>query len=348
MTHATASPQVASITDVRVGSTPDTVVRGHIPVDRAPIVRVEPGQIVTIDTLSQTGLNTPEGPVAFFARGGIKREEVLKDAIDVYARVQPPPGMGTHVLTGPIHVEGAEPGDMLEVRVLDVQFRVPYGVNACARGTGVLPELIGERVFNIIHLDMQRNVARISPEVEIPLAPFMGIMAVAPPPELKMVSSRPPGAFGGNLDLKQLTAGSTLYLPVFNAGALFYAGDGHGTQGDGEVDGTAIEISLTPVLQFFVHKAKGRDLKWPRAETPTHYITMGIDKDLNLAMKDAVQATVDFLMKEKKLDAATAYAVASIGVDFRVAEAVNLTQVVYGMIPKSILVKEKSAYWVKT
>ena len=347
MTHATARQQKASIADVRVCSTPETVVRGHIPVDRAPIVRVEPGQIVTIDTLSQTGLNTPEGPVDFFARGGIKREEVLKDAIDVYECVKPPPGMGTHVLTGPIHVEGAEPGDMLEVRVLDVQFRVPYGVNACARGTGVLPELIGERVFNIIHLDMQRNVARISPEVEIPLAPFMGIMAVAPPPGLKMVSSRPPGAFGGNLDLKQLTAGSTLYLPVFNPGALFYTGDGHGTQGDGEVDGTAIEISLTPVLQFFVHKAKGRALKWPRAETPTHYITMGIDKDLNLAMKDAVQEAVDFLMKEKKLDAPTAYAVASIGVDFRVAEAVNLTQVVYGMIPKSILVNEKAGYWYR-
>jgi acetamidase/formamidase len=345
MTRATALQEKVSATELRVPSTPDTVVRGHIPVDRAPIARVEPGQVVTIDTLSQTGLNTPDSPVVFFARGGIKCEDVLKDAIDVYGRVKPPPGMGTHVLTGPIHVEGAEPGDMLEVRVIDVRFRVPYGANACARGTGVLPELIGERVFNIIHLDMQRSVALISPGVEIPLAPFMGIMAVAPPPELKMVSSRPPGAFGGNLDLKQLTAGSTLYLPVFNPGGLFYTGDGHGAQGDGEVDGTAIEISLTPVLQFFVHKAKGKDLKWPRAETPTHYITMGIDKDLNMAMKDAVQEAVDFLMKEKTLDAAAAYATASIGVDFRVAEAVNLTQVVYGMIPKSMFVEEKAKYW---
>ena len=150
----------------------------------------------------------------------------------------------------------------------------------------------------------------------------------------------------GNLDNKDLVAGTTLYIPVHAPGALFEVGDGHAGQGDGEVDITALETSLVGTFQFGVIKHK--NLKWPRAETPTHYITMGIDKDLNLAMKDAVQATVDFLMKEKKLDAATAYAVASIGVDFRVAEAVNLTQVVYGMIPKSILVKEKSAYWVKT
>ena len=138
----------------------------------------------------------------------------------------------------------------------------------------------------------------------------MGIMAVAPPPDVPTVSSRPPGAFGGNLDLKQLTRGSTLYLPVYNAGALFFTGDAHAAQGDGEVDGTAI-------------------------------------KDLNLALKHAVQETVDFLMQEKGLDARTAYALASIAVDFRVAEAVNLNQVVYGMIPKSLFVKERAAYWYK-
>ena len=164
---------------------------------------------------------------------------------------------------------------------------------------------------------------------------------------MKSVISRPPGTFGGNLDLKQLTRGSTLYLPVYNSGAQFFTGDAHSVQGDGEVDGTAIETSLAPTLQFFVHKAKGAGMKWPRAETPTHYIAMGIDKDLNLALKAAVQETVDFLMREKGLDAKSAYAIASIGVDFRIAEAVNLNQMVYGMIPKSLFVKERAGYWYK-
>ena len=149
------------------------------------------------------------------------------------------------------------------------------------------------------------------------------------------------------MDLKQLTRGSTLYLPVFNEGALFFTGDAHAAQGDGEVDGTASEASLTPTFQFFVHKAKGKNMKWPRAETPTHYITMGIDKDLNVALKAATQETVDFLMQEKGLDAKAAYAVASIGVDFRIAEAVNLNQLIYGMVPKALFVKERHSYWYK-
>jgi len=333
--------------EVRIPSTVPNVIRGHIPAHLPPIMRVKPGQLVTIDTLSHQGLNTGDDPIAFFARGGIKSEDVLKDAVDVYGRVKPPPGMGTHVLTGPVYIEGAEPGDMLEVRVIDVKFRVPYGVNFSSKGVGVLPELLTEPVFRIIRLDTERKVALLTPEIEIPLAPFMGIMAVAPPPDVKIVSSRPPGAFGGNMDLKQLTAGSTVYLPVYNPGALFFTGDAHAAQGDGEVDGTAIETSLTPVFQFFVHKAKGKNLKWPRAETATHYISMGIDKDLNLALKHAVQETVDFLMQEKGLDAKTAYAIASIAVDFRVAEAVNLNQMVYGMIPKNIFVKERATYWHK-
>src|SRR5262249_7434569 len=157
-------------------------------------------------------------------------------------------------------------------------------------------ELLAEQVFRVIPLDLNRNVALFSPDIEVPLAPFMGIMAVAPPPDGKSVSSRTPDTFRGNLDLKQLTKGATPYPPVYNSGAQFFTGDAHSIQGDGEVDGTAIETSLAPTLQFFVHKARGAGMKWPRAETPTHYIAMGIDKDLNLALKAAVQETVDFLM----------------------------------------------------
>lgn len=338
--------QPANKPEVRIPSTPATVVRGIIPANVPPIMRVQQGQLVTIDTLSHQGINTGDDPIAFFAKGGIKSDDVLKDAVDVYGRVKQPPGMGAHVLTGPVYVEGAEPGDLLEVRVIDVKFRVPYGVNATNKGSGVLPELLTEPVFKIIRLDLERNVALFTPEIEVPLAPFMGIMAVAPPADMATVSSRPPGAFGGNLDLKQLTRGATLYLPVFNPGALFFTGDAHAAQGDGEVNGTAIETSLTPTFQFIVHKGKGKNLTWPRAETATHYISMGVDKDLNLAMKAATQEAVNLLMQEKGLSARDAYQLASIAVDFRVAEAVNLNQVVYGMIPKNVF-KKQVPYWSK-
>ena len=337
---------LAQQSGVKLPSNPETVVRGHFPTDGKPVLRVKQNQNVMIDALSHQGLNAAEGPVAFFAKGGVKREDVLKDVIDVAEKVKLPPDLGPHALTGPIYVEGAEPGDLLEVRVIDIQFRVPYGVNSTGKGTGVLPDLMTEPVSRIIHLDLKRRVALFSSGIEVPLAPFMGIMAVAPPLAGTMVSSRPPGEFGGNLDLKHLTKGATLFLPVYQPGALFFTGDSHAAQGDGEVDGTAIEISLQPTFQFIVHKGKGTGVKGPRAETATHYLTIGMDRDLDNAMKSAVQETVAFLMKEKGLTEKEAYALASIGVDFRVAEAVNIVQVVYGMIPKSLF-KTNPSYWYK-
>jgi acetamidase/formamidase len=337
---------LAQQSGVKLPSNPDTVVRGHFPTDSKPVIRVKQNQNVIIDALSHQGLNAAEGPVAFFAKGGVKREDVLKDVVDVAEKVKLPPDLGPHALTGPIYVEGAEPGDLLEVRIMDIQFRVPYGVNSTGKGTGVLPDLMTEPVSRIIHLDLKRRLALFSSGIEVPLSPFMGIMAVAPPPAGVMVSSRPPGAFGGNLDLKHLTKGATLFLPIYQSGALFFTGDSHAAQGDGEVDGTAIEISLQPTLQFIVHKGKGDGVKGPRAETATHYLTIGMDRDLDNAMKSAVQETVSFLVKEKGLTEKEAYALASIGVDFRVAEAVNIVQVVYGMIPKSLF-KTNPPYWYK-
>lgn len=341
-----STPQTLPL-EIHIPSTPATVVRGLIPFDRQPVAHVMPGQWVTIDTLSHQGLNTDATPAQFFSKGGIPPDAVLKDAIDVYHQVKPIPGMGAHVLTGPIHIDGAQPGDLLEIRIIDIKLRVPYGVNASRPGAGVLPELLETPVSHIIHFDMGRNVALFSSEIEIPLTPFMGIMTVAPPTASGTVSSRPPGAFGGNLDLKQLNRGSTLYLPVYHAGALFFAGDGHACQGDGEVDTNAIETSLTPTFQFFIHQGKAGQINWPRAETATHYISMGIDRDLNIAMKAAVQEAVNFMMQEKGLSACEAYQVASIAVDFRVAEAVNLNQVIYGMIPKHIF-KKQTPYWHTT
>ena len=330
--------------DAVLRSKPETLIWGYIAADRVPVLRIRSGQTVRIDTVTHQGLNTSQDPVAFFGAAGIAPEEVLQDAVDVYREMKRADGAGPHILTGPVYVEGAQPGDMLEVRILDVEFRVPYGVNSTGPGWGVLPELLAEPAQKIIKLDLQRRVALFSSNVEVPLAPFMGIVAVAPPPELVRVSTKPPGAFGGNIDFKHLVAGATLYLPVFNDGALFYTGDGHAVQGDGEVDGTAIEIALTPTVQLIVHKGAGKAMTWPRAEDATHYYSMGMDPDLDQALKNALNETVTFLQQRASLSAAEAYALASLAVDFRVGEAVNNVQMVYGMIPKKLF-KQNPGYW---
>jgi len=330
--------------DAVLRSTPETVIWGQIAADRQPVLRIQPGQTVRIDTVSHQGLTTAQDPVDLFAAGGIAPGEVLQDARDIYHKVKRADGAGAHIITGPIYVEGVQPGDMLEVRVLDVEFRVPYGINATGPGRGAAPEFLSQPAQKIIRLDLARNVALFSPEVEVPLAPFMGIVAVAPPPETPRVSTRPPGAFGGNMDFKHLVAGSTLYLPVFNDGALFYTGDGHGVQGDGEVDGTAIEISLTPTLQFFVHKAAGATMKWPRAEDAKHHYVMGMATDLDAALRNAVTETARFVRERAGLSDAEAYALCSLAVDFRIGEAVNNVVMVYGMIPKKLF-RQDAGYW---
>ncbi len=316
-------------------STRETVIWGWIAADRAPVLTVNSGATVRIDTVSHQGVNTKDGPVTFFGRTGIAANEILPDAIEIHAHVRRGEGAGPHLITGPIRVEGARSGDMLEVRVLDVELRVPYGVNSTGPGSGAVPGLLQRAEHLVIRLDVDRNVALFSERIEVPLAPFMGIVAVAPPPEVKRVSTKPPGAFGGNIDFRHLTAGSTLYLPVFNEGALFYTGDGHACQGDGEVDGTAIEISLTPTVQLIVHPGAGHGMKWPRAEDAVNYYSMGMADTLDAALSEAIREAV-LLLQSRGLSAAEAYALCSLAVDFRIAEAVNNVLMVYGVVPKSL------------
>ena len=331
---AAQQSQVTSKPDVTLGSTPNTVVWGYFSARVPPVLRITSGTTVRIDTMSHQGLLTKDDPVTFFGAAGIKPEEVLQDAKDIYRQVPRGKGLGVHVLTGPIYVEGAAPGDVLEVRVRDLEFRVPYGVNNTGPGSGVLPDLVPTPTPRIIKTDPQRKVALLPGGIELPLSPFLGIMGVAPPSNLIIVSSGPPGSWGGNLDLRTLTIGSTLYLPVFNDGALFYTGDPHGVQADGEVDGGALEQSLTATLQFVLHKGAGKAMRWPRAEDASNYYALGLDVDLNTAMKIAVREAVELLQEKGGLTAAEAYSVASLGVDFRVAEAVDSVQLIYGTIPK--------------
>jgi acetamidase/formamidase len=327
---------------LHLASRPETIHWGYMDATLPPVLRVRPGDVVTIDTLSHQGMINGTDPATFFGSYGIPRSAVLTDAIDVYAAKRPEPGYSAHVLTGPVHIEGAEPGDVLEVRILESHARVPYGVNRTGPGTGVLPNLLKEPSTKVIKLDLDRMLAEITEDVHVPIDAFQGIMCTAPAPELGKVSSRPPGPFGGNMDLRDLTAGCTLYLPVFNNGALFSTGDGHTAQGDGEVDGTAIETSLTSTFQFFVHKAV--HAPWPRAESRTHYISMGIDVDLDTALAISLQESVDFLRANMGLSAADAYTLCSVAVDFEIAEAVNYTKVVHGGIPKAIF-KQVPRYW---
>ena len=330
--------------DATLKSTPDTILWGYIAANLQPALTIKSGQIVEIEALSHQGLTTNKDPEKFFAGYGIPGNEVLADAKSIYTNVKRPKGASVHILTGPIYIEGADPGDTLEIRVHDIKFRVPYGVNNTGPGKGVLPKLLKDATAKLIRIDLERRVALFSDDIQIPLNPFMGIMAVSPPTSLGMVSSTPPGAWGGNIDLKYTGIGSSLFLPVFNKGGQFFTGDGHAVQGDGEVDGGAIEISLKPTLQFIVHK--GKTIRQPRVETAIDYLTTGLDVDLNVATRIALQEAVDYLQEEKGLSAADAYALSSLAVDLGIGEAVDIVNLVYAKIPKNIF-KNNPEFWHK-
>ncbi len=338
---ATLAPAALAQPVIDLPSTVQTVIRGEINNSRAPVLRIKSGQTVKIDTISHAGA-TGEA-LSFFGAAGIPADQVLKDVIDIGAASKAN-GWGGHVLTGPVYVEGAEPGDALEIKIIKIQPRVPYGVNTPGPG-GVAPTLVTQRKVKIIKFDMARKVALFSDNVEVPLAPFMGIMAVAPDPATTggKVGSRAPGAFGGNMDINVLVDGSTLYLPVFNPGGLFYTGDSHAVQGDGEVDGTAIEASMTATLQFILHKGAGKALKYPIAEDKDNFYIMGMDTDLDVALRSAVEETVGFLVRQAGMSAADAYSLASVGIDFAVAEAVDHNLNIYGSILKKMFKTPVSA-----
>lgn len=316
-----------------VGAGPATVHWGYFSGAESPILTVPTGTCLTIDTVSHEGLLPDQGePAAFFARFGIARPQVLDDAIAIYASVQHS-ALGPHIVTGPVCVEEAEPGDVLAVEILEVEPRVPYGVNSMRMGKGVLPEEFTTNRSVVIPFDLERGVALFHPDIPIPLRPFFGILATAPPRSLGRTSSIPPGPYGGNLDIKHLVAGTTLYLPVHVPGALFMVGDGHAAQGNGEVNLTAIETSMRGRFRLSVHK--GAPLCMPRAETPTHWITIGLHERLDDALRIAVSETIRFLAERYGLSRADAYAFASVGVDFEISQAVNGVKGVHALIPKA-------------
>jgi acetamidase/formamidase len=304
-------------------ATPETVAWGYYSATAKPALHIASGDILDVETLLTS---TPDR----LEKAGVPPGEVQQSLRDIVTRVTDK-GPGGHILTGPVYVDGAEPGDVLEVRILEVRPAISYGYNGCQ---GFLPDNCGDPRTLIIHFDTTRMVASLPHGVTIGLHPFFGSMGVAPPPDSGRLSSNPPGTHAGNLDNKELVAGTTLFIPVHVAGALFEIGDGHMAQGDGEVDQTAIETSLHGQVRLIVRK--DMHLTWPRAETPTHYITMGMDRDLTQATRIAVQEMVAFLTSTRGWSPVEAYRLASIAADLHITELVDGNVGVHMMLPKRI------------
>jgi acetamidase/formamidase len=246
-------------------------------------------------------------------------------------------GPGAHPMTGPIYIEGAEPGDSIVVRILSIEFLHPFGVGAFLPGGGTIPSDFPYAYLKLLRWKPGDDAVQFAPGIRLKLAPFFGSIGVAPPVLSGRISSGPPGWHGGNLDNKDLIVGSTLQLPVHVPGALLSIGDGHAMQGDGEVTGTALETSLRGVLEVGLRKAT--HLKWPRAETPTHYIAMGLDEDLDEAARLATRELVEYLAAEKSVSREDAYVLASLSADLHVTQSVDVTKGVHATIAKSVFVK---------
>ncbi len=309
--------------------TPSTVAWGYYWAGAKPVLHVKSGDEVRVGTLITSTPKRLEG-------AGVAPADVQQSLRDIVDSVTDH-GPGGHILTGPIYVEGADSGDVLEVRIEKIDYSIPYAYNAFGPRSGYIPEDFPYSRMRIIPLDTVRKLARFAPGVDIPLHPFFGSIGDAPPAAMGRVSSAPPGIFAGNLDDKDLVAGTTLYIPVWTRGALLEIGDGHAGQGNGEVDITALETSLVGRFQLIVRK--DMHLHWPRAETPTDYIAMGIDSNLVVATKNAIRQAIDFLVTEKGLSRDDAYMLVSTACDVDITELVDGTLGVHVLIPKALFAK---------
>jgi acetamidase/formamidase len=313
----------------------------HIPADpanltwgvfdaaRPPVLEVLSGDTVVLECLSGAPDVLPPPGSGFTVPARLAAYHALQ-----------PPRLGPHILTGPVALRGAAPGDMLEVRIDGIALDADWGFCGFRPLAGTLPEEFAERFLTHIAVDRARRVGRLPYGLELELAPFFGVMGVAPPPQYGAISTKEPREHGGNLDLKHLTEGATLFLPVWVAGAHFSAGDGHGVQGDGEVCINALETCLTGTFTLTLHQGGGaRDplLRFPRAETATHFISMGLNEDLDLAMKQALREMIAFICARSNLSRAEAYQLCSLAVDFHITQTVNGEKGVHGLLRRGLL-----------
>ena len=315
---------------IELPAKPSNIAWGYYWSKAKPVLSVHSGDTVTIQTLSTCG------PDERLLGEGVKQEDIPSYNADVYREVKDK-GPGGHILTGPVAIEEAEPGDVLEIQILKINLDTPWACNGFGPGRGYLPNDYPYGRSKIIPLDREKMLAHFSQGIDIPLHPFFGSMGIAPPEGAGRIDSAPPWMHAGNMDNKELVAGTTLFIPVHVKGALFEVGDGHAGQGNGEVDITAMETFLTGTFRFIVHK--DQHLLWPRAETPTHYISMGFSPDLNVATTMAVKNMIDFLMTEKHLSRDDAYMLTSVAVDVDITQLVDGNVGVHAMCPKKIFTK---------
>ena len=306
---------------------PDNIHWGYYDATLPPALTIRSGDRVHFENMLARGLER-------LRLAGIDESRFLPSMLEVEEQVTV--RVGSHPLNGPIYVEGAEAGDVLEVRLVDIGFLTPYGVSGFLPGGGTLPGEFPSAALRAFEIDTIAGTATMTgvDGVVIPVRPFFGSIGVAPPLLRGRLNSTAPGYHVGNLDNKELVEGTTLFLPVHVAGALLSIGDGHAAQGDGEVSGTAIETSLHGTIEIIVRD--DLSLTWPRAETPTHYISMGLDPDLDEAARMATREMVDFLVQEKGMDRGDAYILCSVALDLRVTQLVDGTKGIHGMLSKAL------------
>ncbi|MBI4887843.1 MAG: acetamidase/formamidase family protein [Acidobacteria bacterium] len=317
----------ATIHDLK--ASPATVHRNFFDASLKPVLTIDSGDIVRLETAT--------GNPRWFEKLGVPKDRIPAELYAVYEGVEGD-GRGDHTLNGPMAVRGAAPGDTLEIRIRSVEVRLPIAGQSFTPNRGLLPDEFPYEKGRVTWIDVGRQVVLFAPGIEIPARPFWGVIGVAPPAGMGRVPSGPPNVFGGNLDNPDLGAGSTLYLPVHVAGALLSVGDGHAAQGYGEVSLSAVETSLKGEIQVVLHKG-GRPLRWPRAETATHYITMGLDPDLDQAARIATREMLDFLVETKGLSREDAYLLASAAMNLVVTQVVDGTKGVHALMPKAIFRK---------
>ena len=292
-----------------------------------PVVAIRSGDRVYFENLLSRGLGR-------LRLAGISEDRFLPSMLNVEERETV--RIGSHPLNGPVYVEDAEAGDVLEVHLVDIGFLVDYGVSGFLPGGGTIPMDFPSAALRAFEIDTVAGTITMTgvEGIEIPARPFFGSIGVAPPVLLGRINSSAPGYHVGNLDNKDLVEGTTLFMPVHVDGALLSIGDGHAAQGDGEVTGTAIEASLYGTIEVILHK--DRTLQWPRAETPTHYISMGLDPDLDQAARMATREMVRFLVEDKGMERGDAYILCSVALDLRVTQLVDGTKGVHGMLSKAL------------
>ncbi len=307
----------------RIEAAADTVHWGYFDAALEPLLEIDCGDTVTLSTVSGGPQAMPEPPL------------VVPDALREIHKVHTAPLVGGHICTGPVAVRGARPGQVLEVRIQNIGLNYAWGYNMVRPLAGALPDDFSENHLMHIPLDEARGVGHLPWGLELPLRPFFGVMAVAPPAAWGRISTLPPRRNGGNLDNKELVAGTTLYLPIHVDGALFSAGDGHGAQGDGEVCVTAIETGLIGTFQL--HVRDDMQLEWPQAETPTHVMTMAFDPDLDDCVVIALRQMLDLICRRTNISRAEAYTLCSLAADLRITQVVNGSKGIHVMLEKSLL-----------